>query len=304
LNAVLEPVPAGVIGELYLAGTGLAQGYWRQPSLTAERFVADPYATEAGTRMYTTGDLVLWRADGTLEFSRRADEQIKLRWFRIELGEIEAALTAAPEVAQAAVLLRDKEPDNPHLVAYIVPTQGAKVDGMALRRRLRDHLPEYMVPAAYVTMDALPLNSNGKVDRKALPAPTTRVVLDPGDVTPPSSAMEHFVADVWKRVLAVEQVGLHQNFFELGGHSLLLMRVLVELENRVSPAPTIVDLFTFPTVSSLATHLEHLATLQPSHEPQSIHRDPGDRVQKQKQSIRRRRAASARGHNDTPRSEV
>jgi hypothetical protein len=253
--------------------------------------------------MYRTGDLVRWRAAGTLEFVGRADAQVKLRGFRLEPGEIEAALVAEPMVAQAAVLVREEEPSGPQLVAYVAPAPGVTVDPAALRRRLGEQLPDYMVPAAVVVLEALPLTPNGKVNRLALPAPP-RGGLNPHDATAPSSPMEQFVADVWKHVLAVEQVGIHHNFFDLGGHSLLLTRVLVQLQNHVSPEITILDLFNHPTISSLASHLDHLRTPQPAGDPDKGRRRLGDRIERQKEAIRRRAAARTRRRKEPPEPEV
>jgi len=302
LNDALEPVPVGGLGELYLAGLGLARGYWNQPAMTAERFVADAYATGAGSRMYRTGDLVRRRANGSLEYVRRADEQIKLRGFRIELGEIEAALTARPEVIEAAVALRSRGSDDAQLVAYIVAAGEAVIDTMTLRLGLRDRLPGYMIPTTFVQMPSLPLNFNGKVDRHALPAPPSPGAADEGQFTPPSSAMERYVADVWKRVLAVEQVGLNQNFFELGGHSLLLLSVLAALQTEVSAQVTVVDLFQYPTVSALANHLTCLKEPRTSSAPGGLLVDPHDRVRKQRQT--RRRVAAARQQKESSEAEV
>ncbi|WP_045771242.1 non-ribosomal peptide synthetase, partial [Xanthomonas albilineans] len=210
-------LPVGVAGELYVAGAGLARGYLHRPGLTAERFIPDPFADQPGTRMYRSGDLARWRADGTLEYLGRNDEQIKLRGFRIELGEIQAALHACDGVRQAAVIVREDDGDR-RLIAYVVADAVASAE--QLRATLATRLPEHMVPAAYVQLDRLPLTPNGKLDRKALPAPDADALATQAYVAP-EGELETQLADLYRELLGVEQVGRHDNFFALGGHSLL-----------------------------------------------------------------------------------
>ncbi|MFG1645624.1 non-ribosomal peptide synthase/polyketide synthase [Amycolatopsis sp. NPDC049252] len=238
LDTGLRPVPPGVAGELFVAGTGVARGYLGRPGLTAERFVASPFGAP-GARMYRTGDVVRWSAGGVLEFVGRADDQVKIRGFRIELGEIENALAAHPGVAEAVVVTRDKR-----LVAYLVGT-ATTTD---LRAWLQRDLPDYMVPAAFVTLDALPLSRNGKVDRQALPEPAAEPV---AGYLPPRTETERILADVWADVLGVPAVGIEDNFFELGGDSILSIQV-VSRARRHGLALTPRDLFAHQTVAALA----------------------------------------------------
>ncbi|MFB9683728.1 non-ribosomal peptide synthetase [Amycolatopsis plumensis] len=237
LDEGLRPVPPGVTGELFIAGAGVSRGYLGRPGLTAERFVANPFGTP-GERMYRTGDVVRWTSAGVLEFVGRADDQVKIRGFRIELGEIETALSAHPDVTEAVVVARDRR-----LVAYVV-TAG-KPD---LRTWLQRDLPDYMVPSAFVTLDALPLSANGKVDRQALPEPAAEPV---AGYVPPRTETERVLAEVWADVLGVPGVGVEDNFFELGGDSILSIQV-VSRARRHGLALTPRDLFAHQTVAALA----------------------------------------------------
>ncbi|PPK65378.1 non-ribosomal peptide synthetase [Actinokineospora auranticolor] len=242
LDEDLRPVPAGVPGELYVAGVGLARGYLRRPGLTASRFVANPF--EPG-RMYRTGDVVRWTRDGQLEFVGRADDQVKVRGFRIELGEIESVIGARPGVRSVAVVVREDEPGVKRLVAYVV---GA-TDG--LREALLAALPEHMVPAAFVALDALPLTANGKLDRRALPIPEWTAA----DVVAPRSEAERVVAAAWADVLGIPEVGATDNFFALGGDSILSIRVVARLREALGTDVSPRLLFDHPTVEGLAAAL-------------------------------------------------
>jgi amino acid adenylation domain-containing protein len=246
LDAAGGPVPVGVPGELYIGGPGVARGYLHRPAQTAERFVPHPFAG-GGARLYRTGDRARWRGDGQLEFLGRVDAQVKVRGFRVEPGEIEALLRGAPGVDDCAVVVRGDVPGG-RLVAYVAgPAQAGE-----LRERLRRELPEYMVPATFVALDRLPLSANGKVDRRALPAPADAAG------TPhlsPRSAAETAVAAAWQEVLGVDRVGVHDNFFDLGGSSLLLYRVY-SLLRELRADLRVVDLFRYPTVEALAGHLD------------------------------------------------
>jgi natural product biosynthesis luciferase-like monooxygenase protein len=257
LDEVGEPVPVGTAGELWIGGDGVTRGYWQRAELTAERFRPDPFVTADracpwGARMYGTGDLVRRRADGKLDFLGRADHQVKLRGYRIELGEIEAALEAQPGVRQAVVLAREDTPGDVRLVAYV--TGGAAE--AALRAGLGAVLPEHMVPANIVALEAFPLTPNRKVDRKALPAPGVRGVAEAAFVAP-ASDVESRIAAIWARVLGVPKVGARDNFFALGGHSLLAVQAHREIREALGATKlSITDIFRFPTLSALAAHLD------------------------------------------------
>ncbi|MCU1350644.1 MAG: peptide synthetase [Acidobacteria bacterium] len=256
-----QPVPVGVAGELYVGGAGLARGYRGRPDLTAERFVAHPFRGEPA-RLYRTGDSVRYRADGQLEFLGRLDDQIKLHGFRIEPAEIEAALARHPAIAEARVLKREDTPGNPRLVAYLVGDGAAQPAADTLSHFLRERLPAAMVPAAYVWLRELPVTRNGKLDRAALPPPgVSRPVLETRYAAP-GDALEQTLATVWCEVLQLDKVGREDNFFDLGGRSLLLVRVHSQLRERHGGNVSILDLFRYPTIRSLAAHLRDHAPVE------------------------------------------
>ena len=252
LDARLEPVPVGVPGELYIGGAGLARGYVGRAGLTADRFVPDPFSGEPGARLYRTGDLARWQPTGVLEFAGRIDHQVKLRGFRIEVGEVEAALRAHPAVREAVVMVREDAPGDRRLVAYLLTAQASPPATGEMRSHLQQRLPDYMLPAAFVWLEALPLTSSGKVDRKALPAPDgARPALD-GEFVAPRSPVEELLASAWAEVLGVAQVGVHDNFFNLGGDSILAIQVISRAQQR-GIAFAVRQMFQHQTVAALAT---------------------------------------------------
>jgi amino acid adenylation domain-containing protein len=245
-----QPVPRGVPGELYVGGAGVARGYLNRPELTAERFLADPFSDEPDARMYRTGDLARWLPGGALEFLGRNDSQIKLRGFRIEPGEIEAALMRCDDVREAVVAVREDVSGDRRLVAYLLAHDGAGLAPAALRRQLAGKLPDYMLPAAFVTLDSFPLTPNGKLDRAALPAPDGSAVAERA-YSAPQGEVEEALAGVWQELLGLERVGRDDNFFELGGHSLLAITLSARLRGQGLSLP-VRAVFTAPVLAEMA----------------------------------------------------
>jgi natural product biosynthesis luciferase-like monooxygenase protein len=291
LDEAMNPVPPGTAGELWIGGDGVTRGYFQRPDLTEERFKADPFVTADracpwGARMYRTGDLVRLREDGRLDFLGRADFQVKLRGYRIELGEIEAVLEAQPGVTQAVVLAREDSPGDLRLVAYIV---GAAQEA-GLRAELAAVLPEHMMPAHFVTLDAFPLTPNRKVDRKALPAPSAAAPVAEVFVVPQSD-IEAQLAAIWGRILGVPKVGAKDNFFALGGHSLLAVQAHREIREALGAAKlSITDIFRFPVLSALAKHLDDRPTPAPAVAAAPVN----DRAEARSDAMARRMAMRAR----------
>jgi amino acid adenylation domain-containing protein len=256
LDRQSNPVPIGVPGELHIGGVGIARGYLNHPDLTAEKFIPDLFGEESGGRLYKTGDLVRYLADGNMEFLERIDQQVKIRGFRVELGEIETELSQHPAVREAIVTVREDNPEDKRLVAYVVvAAQNSSVS--EFRGFLKAKLPEYMIPSAFVFLESLPLTLNGKIDRKSLPLPDRhRDGLEQAYVAP-RSPTEEILAGIWAEVLKIEQVGIHANFFDLGGHSLLATQVMSRLRKALRVDLPLRALFEAPTIAGLALRIKH-----------------------------------------------
>ncbi|MCP4702330.1 MAG: amino acid adenylation domain-containing protein [Gammaproteobacteria bacterium] len=258
LDPRLQPVPIGVPGELHISGVGLARGYLNRPELTEEKFIPDPFSGEADAHLYKTGDLVRYLADGNIEFLGRIDSQVKLRGFRIELGEIENVLTQYPGVREAAVIMREEASGDKRLVAYAVPDPEQEIGAGALRDFLKEKLPEYMVPSAFVMLEALPLTPSGKIDRHALPAPDKSGQISEAGFVAPRTPEEKLLTEIWSKVLGIERIGIHDNFFELGGHSLLVAQVMSQVRKRFSVKLPLRMLFEQPTAAELSQAIDRV----------------------------------------------
>lgn len=248
-------LPAGVAGELVIGGAGVSRGYWRRPELTGTRFLPDPFAAAPGARMYRTGDRARFLPDGRIECLGRVDHQVKIRGYRVELGEIEARLRDCATVAEAVVVLREDVPGDKRLVAYVRTADGRPLDASALKGRLRESLPEFMVPSAFIALAALPLTPNGKVDRRALPVPGASAARAATTSAPVKGDTEQLVITIWQRVLGHRDFGARDNFFDIGGHSLLVVQVLKELRDATGRTIQMTDLFKYTTVEALARFL-------------------------------------------------
>ncbi|MBZ0256823.1 non-ribosomal peptide synthetase, partial [bacterium] len=251
VDAAGQPAPIGVPGELLIGGEGLARGYRNRGELTQEKFIADPFSTDPSSRLYRTGDLAAYRDDGTIEFLGRLDHQVKVRGFRIEIGEIESVLSSLPGVRQAVVVLRKSAGGENRLAAYYLADASLSVAD--LRAGLRARLPDYMIPSTFTTLDAMPLTPNGKIDRKALPAPDAANAAAPQLDEEPRTELEAQLLELWRGSLENNAVGVHGNFFEWGGHSILATRLLYRIQRELGLNATLMDLFQHPTPSGLAS---------------------------------------------------
>jgi acyl carrier protein len=243
----------GVVGELYIAGEGVARGYWNQLEMTKSRFLPNPFSDKTASRMYRTGDLARYRRDGQVQLLGRTDQQIKLRGYRIELGEIEGAIERHPQVPRAAVVLHGGGTPQ-KLIAYIKQLEA--ISTADLRAWLQQRLPDYMIPATFAVVDEFPLTPNGKIDRKRLPALPESSTASLATSVVARNQIEELIVRVWSDVLQIGVKSIHDNFFDLGGHSLLLMQVHSRLRSEIDPDLAVVDLFRYPTIESLAAHLE------------------------------------------------
>jgi amino acid adenylation domain-containing protein len=255
LDGQMQPVPNGVVGELYVGGVGLARGYLQRPALTAERFLPHPFTAQPGSRLYRTGDLARYLEDGQLEYRGRSDQQVKLRGFRIELGEVEAVLGQHPAVRDVVVLAREDEPAQKRLVAYLLTAPETPADVMQWRAWLSQKLPDYMLPAAYVLMEEFPLTASGKVDRRALPAPDAGRPAQGAAYLGPRDPLEQLLVDMWQAVLGLDQVGVADNFFAIGGDSIKGAILINQLQELLGEYVYVVAIFDAPTVAALADYL-------------------------------------------------
>jgi amino acid adenylation domain-containing protein len=259
LDRYRNPVPVGVTGELYIGGAGVARGYMNRPELNQERFIPDPFSGQIDSRLYKTGDLARYRQDGILEYFGRVDNQVKVRGYRIELGEIEATLASEPSVKSCAVLVREDEPGNKQLVGYVVPREGKSPTSQDLQHFIKSKLPEYMAPSQFVFLPSIPLTTNGKVDRKALPAPTyghAAGATEEKGFAAPHTETEKAIAEIWSKLMKLERIGIHDDFFDFGGHSLMAMKMVSQIEERFGVSLPLADFLEEPTIAGLAKKVQ------------------------------------------------
>lgn len=258
LDRELRPVPVGVYGELFIGGECLGRGYLNQPESTAERFIPDPFSRVLGERLYRTGDLARYWEDGNIEFLGRSDHQVKIRGYRVELEQVEALLNQHPSIDQTVVLAKEIEPGDQRMVAYVIPVPGAEIAARDLRIYLQTRLPNYMVPSAFVLLEAMPITSVGKIDLQALPFPREMESLDEEGYLPPETMVERALAVIWAGVFNVEKIGVADNFFELGGDSLMVMRLNSAIRGVFQIELPMRTIFERPTVSEMGPLVEEL----------------------------------------------
>jgi amino acid adenylation domain-containing protein len=266
LDSYRQPVPIGVPGEMYIGGAGVVRGYLNQPTLTSERFIPNCFSNQPNARLYKSGDLARYLPNGDIEYLGRIDNQVKVRGFRIELGEIEAIISQYPAVRETVVVVSEESVNSQRIIAYIVPQTEPTLIITELRSFLESKLPNYMVPAAFVTLEELPLTPNGKIDRKALPAPNTNRPQLEGVYQLPQTEIEQAIANIWQKLLQLEDIGIHDNFFELGGNSLLLVQVHSQLRELFQRDLSLLELFRYPTIYSLVNYFSQVKNHQPSHD--------------------------------------
>ena len=278
LDEHLQPVPQGIPGELHIGGAGLARGYIKRPELTAQKFIPNPFSNQTDSRVYKTGDLVRYLADGNIEYIGRIDNQVKIRGYRIELGEIEAILLQHPQIGEGAVIVREDNPGNKRLVAYYVAKNPAPTIN-EIRSFIKEKLPDYMVPEAFMNLESLPLTPNGKIDRRSLPAPDITSVSQ-SNFVPPSNATQEQIATIWTQILDIEKIGIEDNFFELGGNSLKVTQLVFEIREAFSVELPLQTLFEYPTIAELAEVIDNqqAVTTQTSVEPLFLFHDADGEV--------------------------
>jgi acyl-coenzyme A synthetase/AMP-(fatty) acid ligase len=291
LDQQLQPVPIGVAGELHIGGVAPGRGYLKRPDLTADKFIPDAFSEQGGERLYKTGDLTRYRSDGAIEFLGRLDHQVKIRGMRMELGEVEAALCQHPDVREAVILPYEIAAGNKSLVAYVVSKQEPLPTGEELRNYLRARLPEYMVPAAFVILSELPLLSNGKLNRRALPKPEEFLAAPEAAYSAPESDLEKTLAAIWQQAFNLERVSIHSNFFDLGGNSLLLARVHSKLRAALNRDVQIIDLFKHSTIHSLAKYLSETEGARIISDPGREQADLRKKLMKRRRPLPERAAA-------------
>jgi amino acid adenylation domain-containing protein len=286
LDRQQQIVPVGVVGELYVGGDGLARGYLNRPELNAEKFIPNPYGRSPSERLYRTGDLAKYTADGNIEFMGRIDFQVKIRGFRIEIGEVESAIARHELVQDVIVIAKDDPLGNKSLIAYVVAKPEAELTISQLRNFLKENLPDYMIPAAFVLMDKLPLTPNGKVDKKALPSPEEMRSQTVDDYVMPQTEAERLIASIWQEVLQINNVGIYDNFFEIGGNSLLLVQAYSKLQNLFDSQVSMVILFRYPNIHALAEYLSQSQPIEASEPNRAENRKSRQDLMKQQRQNR------------------